>query len=162
MKIIFLLACITFFQSAGAQDSLNSITELQHLLQQRKDRFETYAEAADKRSGILGTKTKKDLEQSREVLLDIVNLDNRIMGELNRAISTRGIAKADYSNDLMDSRQTIQRLSAASDTLYKQLQVIKVENEELRKKTEQGKWITYLFLAWVILFGLLFFFRRKR
>src|SRR5438034_1347796 len=109
-KICLLLLILFNVNNLPAQDSLSNIVELQHMLQQRKDQFQAYAEAADHRSGIFGMKTKKDLEQSREILLSIVNLDNRIMEKLNRVISARGMAKADYSTELLDDRQTIDRL----------------------------------------------------
>jgi len=147
-----------------AQDSLNSITELQHLLQERRDRFESYASAADKRSGIFGMKTKKDMEESREILLGIVNLDNRIMAELTHVISARGMAKANYSTDLMENSEMIKRLTAASDTLYKQLTVQKEMNESLQAKTERQKWVLYFFIAatGILLLSLLSSLVRKR
>src|SRR5262245_16299247 len=105
--VSLLIASLFIFQFLKSQDSLSSISELQILLKQRKDHFQEYAAAADKRSGIFGTKTKKDLEQSREILLGIVTLDNRIMERLNSVIAARGMARADNSSQLMENQQTI-------------------------------------------------------
>src|SRR6185436_7073698 len=98
-KIILLIPFFLFTPQLKAQDSIGNIEELQKLLKERKDRFEAYATSADQRSGIFGNKTKKDLEKSREILFQIVKTDNNILTELDRAISHRGMAKADYSVD---------------------------------------------------------------
>src|SRR4051794_10858748 len=98
MKGLFLcILHILLFSRIFAQDSLSNISELEKLLKERKLRFDAYAESADQRSGIFGTKTKKDLEQSREILLQIVKTDNALLNALDHAIVRRGMAKADYS-----------------------------------------------------------------
>ncbi|HYV91093.1 MAG TPA: LPXTG cell wall anchor domain-containing protein [Chitinophagales bacterium] len=164
MKIFsFFFISIFLFHHLQAQDSLGNISELQKLLKDRKDRFDEYAIAADKRTGIFGNKSKKNLEQSVEILLEIVKTDNNIFNELSHAIVKRGMAKADYSYDQIESKQTIDRLTQAADTLNKQLIMVKEMNASLEKKAGMQKGISYL-LAGVILLLLLFLLitRRKK
>ena len=152
-RMLFLLMLSFLAIQAYSQDSLNNLGELKQLLKQRKDQFDTYAKQAGARSGIFGNKTKKDLEKSREILLQIVNIDNRIMDELNQAIANRGMAKADYSADQMQYTTTIQQLTLAADTLEKQLNAATEEKTSLQKKTTLQQWAIY-FLCAVILLGL--------
>jgi len=154
MRKIFLLLVISV--CAGqvySQDSLGNLKELKQLLMQRKDQFDTYAKQADERSGIFGNKTKKDLEKSREILLQIVKIDNSIMDELNRAITNRGMAKADYSTDQLQYTTTIQQLTLAADTLEKQLNIATEAKASLQKKITLQQWAIY-FLCAAILIGL--------
>ena len=136
-----------------AQDSLSNIKELETLLQQRKDRFEAYAQSADNRSGIFGNKTKKDLEQSREILLEIVKTDNVILTTLEKAIVQRGMAKADYSVNEMDYKQTIERLTAAADTLNTQLIAAKERNLAGENEVSEQRNISYLLLSITLIFA---------
>ena len=160
-KILLFLILISSFSGILAQDYLQSVNELQKLLQQRQDRFAAYTQAADRRSGIFGNKTKKDLESSREILLGIVQLDNQIMDELNRAIAVRGMAKADYTVDAGQYQRTIDQLSFAADTLEKQLNVATETKASLQKKTTMQQWAIY-FLCAAILLGLWQRFRMLR
>jgi len=153
-KIFLLILFFLFTAQLKAQDSLGNITELQKLLKDRKDRFEAYATSADQHSGIFGIKTKKDLEKSREILLEIVKTDNNILLELNRAISHRGIAKADYSIDEAGYKQTIDRLTQASDTLNSQLIAAKEINTTMQKKVNTQQWIVYSQFAIIMILSL--------
>ena len=162
-KIFILIPLLLFTAHLKAQDSLGNITELQKLLKERKDRFEAYATSADKRSGIFGNKTKKDLEKSREILFQIVKTDNNILSELDRAISHRGMAKADYSVDEAGYKQTIDRLTQASDTLNSQLIAEKEINATMEKKMNIQQWMVYLQLALIVILILVIIqMRRKR
>jgi hypothetical protein len=138
---LFLLLCINLF----AQDSLGNLKELQQLLQLRQQQFQSYAAAADQRSGIFGNKTKKDLEESREILLRIVEIDNRIMVELDQAIAERGMAKADFSADQMNYEKTIRQLTMAADTLEKQVGALRAEQGRRTKQWQNQKIISGLF-----------------
>jgi hypothetical protein len=160
-KLILSFLTLLIFFNVNAQDSLGSITELQRLLKERRDRFDAYATSADQKSGIFGNKTKKDLEESRTILLEIVKTDNQLLNELDRAISRRGIAKADYSVAEVGYRETIDRLSQAVDTLNKQLIAERELSASFQHKTESGQWFLYLLLAIIaVLVAILL--RRKR
>ena len=158
------LALILFWftiKSLPAQDSLGNIGELQKLMKQRQDQFEAYANAAEQRSGIFKNKTKKDLEESREILLQIVNIDNRIMSELNRVVSSRGLAKANYSFDVQQYTETISNLTAATDTLSRQLDILKHDHAGLEKKEYLQRWLMYIFAGTTLLLIAMRFLRKR-
>ncbi|MFI5136133.1 MAG: hypothetical protein ACHQD9_09795 [Chitinophagales bacterium] len=161
-KMIFLLLILSNGHELFAQDSLNNIIELQQLLKQRKDQFDSYAVAADQRSGIFGNKTKKDLEKSREILLGMVKIDNKIMDKLGQTISTRGMAKADYSVDEMGYQQRIKQLTLATDTLYKQLVTARENQSSLQKKITMQQVGLYFLGAMFTVLLILFFVRRNQ
>lgn len=157
--ILFASVCMAY--PVQVQDSLGNITELQKLLKERKDRFEDYATSADQRSGIFKMKTKKDLEQSREILLQIVKTDNRIFNELSAVISRRGMAKADYSYDEITYKETINRLTQAADTLNKQLAAEKQLHAVSERKASTQQWVTYILLGLIAVLVAYIFLRRK-
>lgn len=162
-KYLLLLPCILFFNTLHAQDSLGNITELKKLLQERKDRFSQYSEAAEMKSGIFGNITKKDLEHSRDILIEIVKTDNHLLTELDKAIEKRGIAKADYSFDEVAYKQTIENLANATDTLNVQLTAAKDLNKVVQSSLRKQQWISYVLLSIVgILLFVIFMIRRKR
>jgi len=161
-KICVLIFILSNVGALSAQDSLGNLTELQHLLQIRKDRFQEYATAADQRTGIFGTKTKKDLEQSREILLQIVKTDNNILNALNQAIVRRGMAKADYSYDEIQNSQTIERLTEAADTLNKQLITAREINDSLEKKTGMQSGINYILIGIIVFLSISFLWRATK
>ncbi len=160
-KLTLITILILLFTNTFAQDSLSTIGELQKLLKDRRERFQSYATSADQRSGIFGNKTKKDLEESREILLDIVKTDDHILTKLNEAISTRGMAKSDYSVDVMNYTQTIDRLAAAADTLNKQLIDVRESNSSLQQKAGMQQWMIYALSAAVVILLLVVLFRKK-
>lgn len=159
----YITLCLLLFSflPLNAQDSLGSIGELQRLLNERNLRFGEYVQSAEKKSGIFGNKTKKDLEQSREILLEIVKTDEEILSELNRAIQRRGMAKVSYTFDEMEYRQTIDQLVQASDTLEKQLVATREIHASLQKKYDVQKMILYGIAATFAVFIILIFLRRK-
>ncbi len=162
MKKILLLLLLSFLcPVVHSQDSLGNIIELQKLLKERKDKFEDYASSADKRSGIFKMKTKKDLEASREILLQIVKTDNHIFSALSSAISHRGMAKSDYSYDELNYKQTIDRLSLAADTLNKQLVAEKELHAANERKAGTLQWIVYVLAGIVVLLTVAIFIRRR-
>ena len=159
---MLLLLFLPIMNLANAQDSLGNITELQRLLKERKDHFQEYSQAADQRSGIFGNKTKRDLEQSREILFNIVKTDNHILEELDRAISNRGMAKADYSFEETSYKQTIEQLSQATDTLNKQLEAQKQISASMQNKADSQRWILYVLAGIIGLLSVYIFWSKAR
>jgi hypothetical protein len=66
---------------------------LQALLQERKDRFEKYTNSLGEKTGIFGGKTKKDLQSSQKILVEIVRLDNQLISILNRQLDDKEFQK---------------------------------------------------------------------
>jgi hypothetical protein len=92
-----------------------------------------------------------------------VKTDNNILTELDQAIIHRGMAKADYSVDEVGYKQTIDKLTHASDTLNSQLIAEKEINATMQKKLNTQHWIVYLELAIMAILSLVIIqIRRKQ
>src|SRR5690349_11108044 len=92
-KILFLALLCGSIIPVFAQTQMEDRMNLQNLLAQRAKHFSAYTSSIQKRSGIFGNKTRRDLERSNEVLIAIVTLDNDIMDALNRSLSYKTFEK---------------------------------------------------------------------
>ena len=95
--------------------------KLYDLLEQRKQRFNSYSSSIEKRSGIFGNKTKKDIQQSNEILREIVRTDNDIINVLNRAVDFKTYEKVNLNYNVNENSQQLENLTRATDTLEKQV-----------------------------------------
>lgn len=121
LSLIFLLLFInSAFSQMQVQDRLN----LQNLLAERAKNFSEYTSSIQKRSGIFGNKTKKDLEKSNEILIGIVTLDNSITDALNRALQYKTFEKTSDNYDVMDCQLKLKQSMEVTDTLLKQMALL--------------------------------------
>lgn len=110
--MLYLILNITF--SASAQDLNNASSDrrlMMEILNERKQKFSSYTESLDDRTGIFGMKTKKDIERSRKILIDIVKLDNRLISVLNRRLDYKDFEKTELSYNTVDQSRKIEELS---------------------------------------------------
>src|SRR5690554_2407289 len=116
MKRIFLviLLILNIVLSTSAQDLNNASSDrrlMMEILNERKQKFSSYTESLDDRTGIFGMKTKKDIERSRKILIDIVKLDNRLISVLNRRLDYKDFEKTELSYNTVDQSLKIDELS---------------------------------------------------
>jgi len=162
LSILFFFVYIAF-AVASQIDSINK-TRLKELVQERKDKFESYTDAVDKRSGIFGIQTKKDLKATNEVLTEIVRTDNQIMRELNRMLSYKTYEKVNMNYSLMESTTKTEKFLKAIETLNARVEKLEVDKKTLAKRNDKYKFLAYLFagLSLILLVGLIISRRRKR
>ena len=145
MKVALgLFITMFFFQemqvAASEADSSNYYkTELQNLLKLRKEKFDSYSQSLEQRSGIFGNKTKRDIKESNQVLIDIVRTDNQMIRVLNRVLDYRTFEKVSMNYDLKANQLAVNNLSQATDTLSKQVSVLRSDKEELEKSNYKLK-----------------------
>lgn len=135
------------------------VYDLQHFIEIRRSKFDAYSRSLEKRSGIFGNKTKKDLLKSHDALADIVETDNRIIGLLNQKIDFKKYEKTKSNYDFFESNEQIQKLQLATDTLAKQVDFLTASNVSLKRKATLLKWTVYILGG---LFLLLFLQKWKR
>jgi hypothetical protein len=128
---------ISFFSHASAPDSTRQ--ELMELLKDRKELFDEYSSSIEKKSGFFGNKTKNDIRESQEKLVEIVNADNRIMNLLNRTIDYRNFEKQNMTYDVSSYTDRIKSLSVLNDTLTKRNELYQRENKSLRTSVRKYK-----------------------
>jgi len=121
--------------------------ELQELLNERKEKFDSFAVAAEKRSGFFGNKTKGDMKRSNEVLIEIVRTDNKIIRSLNRVVDFRNYEKVTMNYDLRDRNKVLDNLSTAVDTISKKYDALVVRNRKLESQITRKNLALYLLIA---------------
>ncbi|MEP7171029.1 MAG: hypothetical protein ABI855_16805 [Bacteroidota bacterium] len=149
-KYFTVLLCLISLTAYPQNNSVKDRQDLQNLLQERKIKFDAYASSLEKRSGIFGNKTKKDIQSSNEVLIDIVKTDNRIISTLNRVIDFRNFEKTNMNYDVVQQNQNYDNLLRATDTLSKQVDILTATNKSLKKNTLKFEILFYAALALVI------------
>jgi len=135
--------------------------DMQRLLAERSARFNVYTESLKKRSGIFGNKTKHDMEKSNEVLIEIVNTDNKIIDALNRILSYKTFEKTNTSYQSEQSKEKVQQMMQMTDTLTKELYALEAENKKLHSRNIKLKGWFFLSLAGFIA-GLYLLYRRRK
>jgi len=121
--------------------------QLQQLLLEREAKFSSYSKSLEEKSGIFGNKTKKDILRSNDVLINLVRTDNKIIAVLNRVVDFRNFEKVSFTYDKMESRQHLNNLIKATDTLSKQVTELKDLNLSLKAKNKKLSWAVYALLV---------------
>ena len=158
MKKTILIIFAFYFQVTVAQNDMMEKKKLYDLLEQRKQRFNSYSSSIEKRSGIFGNKTKKDIQQSNEILREIVRTDNDIINVLNRAVDFKTYEKVNLNYNVNENSQQLENLTRATDTLEKQVMFLKKENTTLQ---EDAKWAKAKIITLLIALIIMLIFIRK-
>ena len=146
----------SFAQVKSSVDSLsyeNQREKVNSLLQQRRQKFGEFDQSVLKKSGVFGIfKTKRDMQQSIDILKSVVINDNHIFLETQKLLSLKDFEKAHYQK-LADEYDT--QSSAYMRTITK----LQMENEKLRgqvnnldkEEHQSGIW---LYLCIMVIAGL--------
>ncbi len=159
MKNNFLVLCFLLFQNFATGQSTDR-NDLHDLINLRREKFDSYSRSIEKKSGFFGNKTKKDIQHSNDVLTEIVETDNRIIGLLNRVVDFKSYEKVNRNYDLLQNDERLNNLRQATDTLTKQVDGLVITNASLKSKTTRLKWI--LFILSALLFWSLVSLRKKK
>lgn len=147
MKTRFIILLFVLLNNNSfSQKNINERRDLKVLIDERKEKFESYMESLEKKSGIFGNKTKRDILRSNEILTEIVKTDNRIIGTLNLAIDFQNFQKNNLAFDLTKRDAQRDNLLAATDTLSKQVTILKNENKNLVISNSKMKWLLWLLI----------------
>ena len=142
--ILLFLLLLPLMQQAAAQTGNDTDRkELHDLLDERKKKFDDYTLSIQKHSGIFGNKTKNDLNNTKEVLIDIVKTDNRIISNLYRVVDFRTFEKVNTNYDLKKNDEVLNNLRHATDTLTKQVEVLTKTNKQLKSRSTRLYWFVY-------------------
>ena len=87
--------------------------KVSNMVDERNSRFEQYQNILSKKSGIFGGKTKKDMQNSIDVLTEIVQTDNAILDETNLLLKSK-YGEPQRQSDASSSKQA---LKAYQDSL---------------------------------------------
>jgi hypothetical protein len=132
MKCLLWLFIVMFISDAFGNVSDSSRKELLILLKERQELFDEYTASLSKKSGIFGNKTKNDLRDSQEHLLEIVTADNKIMNLLNRSLDYRNFEKLNMTYDVSSYTDRINNLSTLNQSLLKRNTELEKDNKSYR------------------------------
>src|SRR5262245_21427389 len=137
-RILFLKILVAIFITQPimllAQSNTEVRAELQSLLVERKDKFGAYSASLEKRSGFFGGKTKHDIQQSNEVLREIILTDNKIMNVLNRVADFKTFEKVNMDYDLMKCNRDLEKMKQLIETLNVKATSLQSETASLQTK----------------------------
>jgi hypothetical protein len=160
LPVIYILILLIVPGYAQTQPDILEKVRLKELIDQRKEKFSDYFESIEKKSGIFGNKTKKDLTRSNDVLRDIVRTDNEIISVLNRALDYKSFEKTGFNYEKLEQDQRVADLERAADTLYKQQQLLTKEN--VKGKKQSNFWRTIAILEIPVVLGIFYWNYRRR
>ncbi len=144
-----LFLCFIVFQNFAAGQNTDR-KDLHDLIDLRREKFDSYSRSIEKKSGFFGNKTKKDIQHSNDVLTEIVETDNRIIGLLNRVVDFKSYEKVNRNYDLLQNDERLNNLRQATDTLTKQVDTLVITNASLKSKTKKLQWLLFILSALLI------------
>lgn len=139
MRVLLILSLLFIIVGrTQAQVDIMERKALHDLLEVRKKKFDDYSTSLERKTGFFGNKTKKDLQNSNEVLTDIVKTDNNIISVLNRAIDFKNYEKTNLNYNIIDNSAKLESYRQAADTLGKQVNTLTESNKVY---TRELKWL---------------------
>jgi hypothetical protein len=147
--LAFLLLFSTIIK-AGKPDSTRA--ELMNLLKDRAELFQTYSQSLQKHSGIFGGRTKNDMRFSQDQLHSIIEIDNKVMSSLNRALDYRNFEKLNYTYDSKASDDKNKTLQQNNETLLARNTVLEKENNIISR--EIARYRFYFVILFLLIVGL--------
>ena len=117
LPLLFSFTFLFMAKAVSASDPDTTRAELVTLLKERTILFEKYSQSLASKSGFFGNRTKNDLKESHEKLIEIVKADNKIMNAFNRALSYRNFEKMNMRFDVSGYEERIKNLTVLKDTL---------------------------------------------
>jgi hypothetical protein len=133
-KILLVFLASLIFAQAQALTGADSDKQLLfQILKERQDHFSAYTKSLDEATGIFGFKTKKDIQRSNAILIDIVKLDNRMIAVLNRELSYKDYEKTSMNYNNLDDQKDLDLLRqnlALSDAKIKELSAKLLDDQQ--------------------------------
>lgn len=144
MKYIFIppILLLVFIFSAQADTTAYALqrNKINLLLSQRSEKFGHYDTSLTQKTGIFGWKTKKDIQNSNEILRDIFLNDNQIFKELKILMDYKSLqneqitVKAEEYNQRIDGYMlTIKKLQDQTAHLKEEIQLQEKNQNSLLK-----------------------------
>ena len=171
MKKIALLSLFCFIAaSAMASVSGDSLAyqmqrrKINAMLAQREAKFGQYDESLSKHSGIFGMQTKKDIQNSNDILTDIVATDDTIYRQLKILLDYHAFQEKRFQTHSKEVEQSNAGYLAAINKLRQQIDQVKTDADKQQQQAEHTKniFIIALVLMAVGTVGLLFVKKRTK
>lgn len=163
---------LSVFAQSSTIDSLNYELQRQKvnaLLDQRQDRYGHYENSLKTRTGIFGLKTKRDMQSSINILLQIVEMDTEVFLETRKLLTFKD-QMLEYSEFEKEKVQDLaseydQRINGYISTISKLQQEQDRLREEINGLRSRNAYANvFVFLALIVLLGsgMWFWYRKKK
>ncbi|TDQ12130.1 hypothetical protein [Pedobacter metabolipauper] len=161
IKNLLLFLFVSCSLSAAAIQTDTSAYQTQRLkvnalLSERSQKFGQYDQSLSTRTGIFGLQTKKDVENSNEILRQIVLNDNNIFKELKILM--------EYKDQQVKAvQEEANSVNSRAQNYMNAIKKLQDENQTLRNETGKKENFSYYVIAFLVLVlaGSTYFFLKK-
>ncbi len=158
MKHFFLMALLLHSISSYPQRSNPEYNaqskKISRLLSERKAKFDQYQSSLSHKSGIFGSKTKKDVQQSVDILTDIVETDNIILRETKTLLGYKDLEKTQVENKASEAENRLKDNQNAVDSIKKRNLKLAAQTQMLKALAEEWRQQKYRFSIFIFVLGL--------
>lgn len=158
-SLLLLLLAIAGRAQPQSTDYEVQRTRINSLLDARSAKFGQYESSLSSKTGIFGLKTKKDMQRSIDILVDILQTDNVILRETKALLQYKDLEKSEVQTKADDSKQ---RIGAYMRTITQ----VQNHNEKLAAQVEQledqKSRYNLAFIALIAMMLVLFIWARKK
>ena len=164
MKTLIIIILLPISGIFAAQDTTltyeSQRQKVNKLLQQRSARFGDFSESLQRRTGIFGLKTKKDMQASIDILKQIVLNDNDIFRETKTLLDFKDVQKSDVEQRASELDNRVRGYIKAISNMQKEREILKADLAAAEKRA--GRNTLFLFFALLIIAALVFILLRNR
>ncbi len=161
LLVITLLTIFTLpafcFQNADSLAYQLQRNKINGMLDSRVAKFGQFTESLNKKTGIFGFKTKKDMQKSMDILKQIIETDNAILKETKSLLDFKTYQQEKVASESKESEgrnmgymRTINKLQTQNDTLSK-------DSQELKKSKKFYQLVSFALALAIISFALFVF-----
>ncbi|MFC7523943.1 hypothetical protein ACFQRK_08330 [Parapedobacter sp. GCM10030251] len=166
IALSLLVGCMISF-SFGQAGSDTTGYELQRqkvnkLLAERSQRFGQFNESLQKRTGIFGLKTKKDMQASIDILKQIVLTDNDIFQETKALLDYKDFEKSQIAERASEFDGRINGYIRTISKLQREHEKMVAEINTLEKTNQFYGGLAILFGLTVLAIGVFFIIKRQK
>jgi hypothetical protein len=163
MKPLFTFFLSIAFLTGLSQDQ-QAAYELQRkkvnsLLDARQAKFGHYESSLNMRTGIFGLKTKKDMQRSIDILLNVMQTDNIILRETKALLEYKDFEKNEVQNKANNNEQRIGSYKKAVAQLQQLNDGLKSDIEALESQKARYNFALFALITMVLI---LFVWARKK
>jgi hypothetical protein len=134
--------------------------KINNLLAQRSQKFGNYYESLNKKTGIFGWQTKKDIRNSNEILRAIVLNDNNIFAELKILMDYKDLQTQQKATVVDDSKERIGKYMLTIKKLQDQNEKLKFELKS--NSNNSSMYIIILLLLIIFIAGYYFYIKLNK
>ncbi|WP_353133999.1 hypothetical protein [Pseudopedobacter sp.] len=133
--------------------------KINNMLDQRSEKFGQYTESLSKRTGIFGFKTKKDMQKSIDILLDIMLTDNAILKETKILLDYKNFQQQRIVNVSKETDEKNLSYMRTINKLQNQNEKLAQEIKQL-KRSKRNSALSILLLSIILGVGSAYIFRK--